>query len=150
MASQEMEQLVRREYKEGFVTDIESDTVPPGLDESTIAFISNKKGEPEWMLEWRLKAYHQWLKMTPPSWAHLDYPPIDYQAISYYSAPKRDEDRPQSPTTTRRPSRRTTGPRASTRSTPSCSRPTRSWASRCTSGRPWRAWRWTRSSTPSR
>ncbi|SEL98380.1 Fe-S cluster assembly protein SufB [Halomonas daqiaonensis] len=96
MASQEMEQLVRREYKEGFVTDIESDTVPPGLDESTIAFISNKKGEPEWMLEWRLKAYHQWLKMTSPSWAHLDYPPIDYQAISYYSAPKRDEDRPQS------------------------------------------------------
>ncbi|MEQ6918459.1 Fe-S cluster assembly protein SufB [Halomonas aquatica] len=96
MASQEMEQLVRRDYKEGFVTDIESDTVPPGLDESTIAFISNKKGEPEWMLEWRLKAYHQWLKMTPPSWAHLDYPPIDYQSISYYSAPKRDEDRPQS------------------------------------------------------
>ena len=96
MASQEMEQLVRRDYKEGFVTDIESDTVPPGLDESTIAFISNKKGEPEWMLEWRLKAYHQWLKMTSPSWAHLDYPPIDYQAISYYSAPKRDEDRPQS------------------------------------------------------
>ncbi|MCE8014495.1 Fe-S cluster assembly protein SufB [Halomonas sp. MCCC 1A17488] len=96
MASQEMEQLVRREYKEGFVTDIESDTVPPGLDESVIAFISNKKGEPEWMLEWRLKAYHQWLKMTSPSWAHLEYPPIDYQAISYYSAPKRPEDRPQS------------------------------------------------------
>jgi Fe-S cluster assembly protein SufB len=96
MATQEMEQLVRREYKEGFITDIESDTVPPGLDEGTIAFISNKKGEPEWMLEWRLKAYHQWLKMTPPSWAHLDYPPIDYQSISYYSAPKRPEDMPQS------------------------------------------------------
>jgi Fe-S cluster assembly protein SufB len=96
MASQEMEQLVRREYKEGFVTDIESETVPPGLDESVIAFISNKKGEPEWMLEWRLKAYHQWLKMKEPSWAHLNYPPIDYQAISYYSAPKRPEDRPQS------------------------------------------------------
>ncbi len=96
MASEEMEQLVRREYKEGFVTDIESDTLPPGLDEDTIAFISKKKGEPEWMLEWRLKAYHQWLKMTPPSWAHLDYPPIDYQAISYFSAPKRPEDRPQS------------------------------------------------------
>ncbi|WP_192034780.1 Fe-S cluster assembly protein SufB [Halomonas sp. YLGW01] len=96
MASEEMEQLVRREYTQGFVTDIESDTMPPGLDESTIAFISKKKGEPEWMLEWRLKAYHQWLKMTSPSWAHLDYPPIDYQAISYYSAPKKDEDRPQS------------------------------------------------------
>ncbi|MGM8849831.1 Fe-S cluster assembly protein SufB [Salinicola halophyticus] len=96
MASEEMEQLVRREYKQGFVTDIESDTVPPGLDESTIAFISQKKGEPEWMLEWRLEAYHQWLKMTPPSWAHLEYPPIDYQAISYFSAPKKPEDRPQS------------------------------------------------------
>ncbi len=96
MASQEMEQLVRRDYKEGFVTDIESDTLPPGLDEDTIAFISNKKGEPAWMLEWRLDAYRKWLKMTPPSWAHLDYPPIDYQAISYFSAPKRDEDRPQS------------------------------------------------------
>jgi Fe-S cluster assembly protein SufB len=91
-----MEQLVRREYTQGFVTDIESDTMPPGLDENTIAFISKKKGEPDWMLEWRLKAYHQWLKMTTPSWAHLDYPPIDYQAISYYSAPKKDEDRPQS------------------------------------------------------
>ncbi len=96
MASQEMEQLVRREYKEGFVTDIESDTLPPGLDEGTIAFISKKKGEPEWMLEWRLEAYRKWLKMTPPSWAHLDYPPIDYQAISYFSAPNRDEDKPQS------------------------------------------------------
>ncbi|PTL90831.1 Fe-S cluster assembly protein SufB [Halomonas litopenaei] len=96
MASQEMEQLVRREYKEGFVTDIESDTIPPGLDEDTIAFISKKKGEPQWMLDWRLDAYHQWLKMTAPSWAHLDYPPIDYQAISYFSAPKREEDKPQS------------------------------------------------------
>jgi len=96
MASQEMEELVQREYTQGFVTDIESDTVPPGLDENTIAFISNKKGEPEWMLEWRLEAYRQWLTMTTPSWAHLDYPPIDYQAISYYSAPKRDEDKPQS------------------------------------------------------
>ncbi|WP_251976855.1 Fe-S cluster assembly protein SufB [Salinicola avicenniae] len=96
MASEEMEQLVRREYKQGFVTDIESDTVPPGLDESVIAFISQKKEEPQWMLEWRLEAYRRWLDMTPPSWAHLDYPPIDYQAISYYSAPKKPEDRPQS------------------------------------------------------
>ena len=96
MASEEMEQLVRREYKDGFVTDIESDTLPPGLDENTIAFISKKKGEPEWMLEWRLDAYRQWLKMEEPSWAHLNYPPIDYQEISYFSAPKRPEDRPQS------------------------------------------------------
>ncbi|MFC0269810.1 Fe-S cluster assembly protein SufB [Kushneria aurantia] len=96
MATEAMEQLAQREYKQGFVTDIESDTVPPGLDESVIAFISHKKGEPQWMLDWRLEAYHQWLKMTSPSWAHLDYPPIDYQAISYYSAPKKPEDRPQS------------------------------------------------------
>ncbi|MBZ9538642.1 MULTISPECIES: Fe-S cluster assembly protein SufB [Modicisalibacter] len=96
MATEEMERLVRREYTQGFVTDIESDTVPPGLDESVIAFISQKKGEPQWMLDWRLEAYHQWLKMKTPSWAHLDYPPIDYQAISYYSAPKKPEDRPQS------------------------------------------------------
>ncbi|MBK10043.1 MAG: Fe-S cluster assembly protein SufB [Cobetia sp.] len=96
MASQEMEQLVQREYKQGFVTDIESDTIPPGLDESVIRFISAKKGEPEWMLEWRLDAYQQWLKMKAPSWAHLDYPEIDYQAISYFSAPKKPEDRPQS------------------------------------------------------
>ncbi|SDO08151.1 Fe-S cluster assembly protein SufB [Vreelandella arcis] len=96
MATEEMEQLVRRDYKEGFVTDIESDTLPPGLDENTIAFISNKKGEPEWMLEWRLEAFRQWQKMKEPSWAHLNYPPIDYQSISYFSAPKRPEDRPQS------------------------------------------------------
>ncbi|WP_048305702.1 Fe-S cluster assembly protein SufB [Halomonas sp. PR-M31] len=96
MATEEMEQLVRREYTQGFVTDIESDTVPPGLDESVIAFISKKKEEPEWMLKWRLEAYHQWLKMKEPSWAHLNYPPIDYQGISYYSAPKKPEDRPQS------------------------------------------------------
>jgi len=96
MATQEMEQLVQREYTAGFVTDIESETLPPGLDEQTITFISNKKGEPEWMLEWRLDAFRKWQKMTSPSWAHLDFPPIDYQAISYFSAPKRPEDRPQS------------------------------------------------------
>ncbi|GHA95735.1 Fe-S cluster assembly protein SufB [Modicisalibacter luteus] len=96
MATEEMEQLVRREYTQGFVTDIESETVPPGLDESVIAFISQKKGEPEWMLEWRLDAYQQWLKMKAPSWAHLNYPPIDYQAISYFSAPKSKDDAPKS------------------------------------------------------
>jgi Fe-S cluster assembly protein SufB len=96
MATEEMEQLVRREYTQGFVTDIESETVPPGLDESVIAFISQKKGEPEWMLEWRLDAYRQWLKMKEPSWAHLNYPPIDYQAISYFSAPKSKDDAPKS------------------------------------------------------
>ncbi|MCM5704795.1 Fe-S cluster assembly protein SufB [Larsenimonas salina] len=96
MASEEMEQLVRREYTQGFVTDIESDTAPPGLNEDTIAFISKKKEEPQWMLDWRLEAFEQWKKMSEPDWSHLDYPPIDYQAISYFSAPKKPEDRPQS------------------------------------------------------
>jgi Fe-S cluster assembly protein SufB len=83
-----IEQTVLSEYKYGFVTDIESDDAPKGLDESTIRFISAKKNEPEWMLEWRLKAYQQWLKMEEPNWANLNYPPIDYQDIIYYSAPK--------------------------------------------------------------
>ena len=80
------------EYKYGFVTDIESDVVPPGLSEDIIRFISAKKGEPEFMLEWRLKAYRSWLKMVAtdgaPEWAHVTFPPIDFQAISYYAAPK--------------------------------------------------------------
>ena len=88
--------LKQRQYSAGFVTDIESDTVPPGLSEDVIRAISAKKGEPEWMLEFRLKAYRRWLKMESPSWAHLDYPPIDYQAISYYSTPKSMADGPKS------------------------------------------------------
>jgi len=86
-----VEELVSKHYKQGFVTDIESDTVPPGLDEDVIALISRKKGEPDWMLEWRLQAYRHWLTMTEPSWAHVHYPPIDFQGISYYSAPKTKE-----------------------------------------------------------
>ena len=82
------------DYKYGFYTDIESDAVPKGLNEDVIAIISAKKGEPEWMLEWRLKAYRWWLKKTPPKWAHLHYPPIDYQDICYYSAPKKKSDNP--------------------------------------------------------
>ncbi|WP_027351219.1 Fe-S cluster assembly protein SufB [Halotalea alkalilenta] len=96
MATEEMERLVQREYKQGFFTEIESDTLAPGLDEQVIAFISNKKGEPEWMLEWRLDAFRQWQTMREPSWAHLDYPPIDYQSISYFSAPKSKDDAPKS------------------------------------------------------
>ncbi|MGJ8513766.1 Fe-S cluster assembly protein SufB [Carnimonas bestiolae] len=97
MATEEMEKLVeQREYKQGFFTDIESETLAPGLDEEKIKFISQKKGEPEWMLEWRLDAYHQWLTMKEPEWAHVHYPKIDYQAISYYSAPKKKTDGPQS------------------------------------------------------
>ena len=78
-------------YKYGFVTEIESDKAPKGLNEDTIRFISAKKDEPEWMLEWRLKAYARWLTMTSPDWAKLDIPPIDYQDSYYYAAPKQAE-----------------------------------------------------------
>ena len=91
-----LEDLVSKKYEHGFVTDIESDTVLPGLNEETIAFISKKKEEPEWLLEWRLKAYRHWLTMEDPTWAHLDIKHIDYQAISYYSAPKSKDDGPKS------------------------------------------------------
>ncbi len=80
--------LVNQPYKYGFVTDIESEAIPRGLNEDVIRLISAKKKEPEFMLEFRLKAYHQWLKMTEPTWPHVTYPPIDYQNIVYYSAPK--------------------------------------------------------------
>jgi Fe-S cluster assembly protein SufB len=83
-----LEQTVLNEYKYGFVTDIEADAAPKGLSEDTVRFISARKNEPEWMLEWRLKAYRQWLKMTEPKWANVKFPPIDYQDIIYYSAPK--------------------------------------------------------------
>ena len=90
-----LEQAADREYEHGFVTDIAADSAPPGLNEETIAFISAKKGEPEWLLEWRLKAYRNWLDMKDPTrrpesqrWAMVDYREIDYQSIVYYSAPK--------------------------------------------------------------
>ena len=94
--AQEVAEFVDRHYAAGFVTDIESDTVPPGLDEDTIRLISAKKDEPEWMLQWRLKAFARWQTMREPKWAHVHYPPIDFQAISYYAAPKSAKDRPQS------------------------------------------------------
>jgi len=87
--------LANQAYKYGFITDIEADEAPPGLDESTVAFISAKKGEPQWLLDWRLKAFRAWLKMTPPDWAKLRIAPIDYQASTYYSAPKK-KDGPKS------------------------------------------------------
>ena len=96
MADTSVEALVKREYQAGFVTDIESDTLPPGLDESVVRFISQKKKEPEWLLEWRLKAYRGWLEMPHPHWAHVNFPPIDFQAISYYSAPRSQGQGPQS------------------------------------------------------
>jgi Fe-S cluster assembly protein SufB len=94
--SQDVEALVKKEYEHGFFTDIDSDTVAPGLSDDVIAFISKKKNEPDWLLEWRLKAFHHWQKMLEPTWAHVHYPPIDYQAISYYSAPKSKKDGPKS------------------------------------------------------
>jgi Fe-S cluster assembly protein SufB len=93
---QDVEALVGRKYRHGFVTDIESDTVPPGLDEAVIRHISAKKGEPQFLLDWRLKAYAHWLTMQEPRWAHVRFDPIDYQAISYYSAPRKKTDGPKS------------------------------------------------------
>ncbi|HNO79286.1 MAG TPA: Fe-S cluster assembly protein SufB [Phycisphaerae bacterium] len=95
-ASNTLEQWEKQEYKYGFVTDIEADAAPPGLNEDIIRFISAKKREPEFMLEWRLKAYRHWLTMTEPTWANIKYPPINYQDIVYYSSPIKDEDRPKS------------------------------------------------------
>ncbi len=94
--TQDVSKLIQREYTAGFVTDIDTDTVPPGLNEDIIGTISAKKNEPEFMLEWRLKAYRHWLTMKEPKWAHVHHPPIDYQDITYYSAPKSDKDRPKS------------------------------------------------------
>ncbi|MCU7861071.1 MAG: Fe-S cluster assembly protein SufB, partial [Candidatus Thiodiazotropha sp. (ex Lucinoma kastoroae)] len=89
LVDSEMETLIRSDYVEGFVTQIESDTLPPGLDESVIRTISSRKQEPEWMLEKRLAAYQYWLKMQEPNWATIRHPPIDFNGISYYSSPKK-------------------------------------------------------------
>jgi len=94
--SQDVEELVKKDYEFGFITDIDADTVAPGLNEDVIKFISHKKNEPDWMLEWRLKAYRHWLKMEEPKWANVHYNLIDYQDISYYSAPKSKNDGPKS------------------------------------------------------
>ena len=91
-----IESLVNRRYEHGFVTDIETDSLPPGLDENVVRAISERKNEPEFMLDWRLRAYRQWRKMQEPTWAHVKFSPIDYESISYFSAPKSDEDRPKS------------------------------------------------------
>ena len=89
-------ELTEREYKAGFVTDIEAETIPAGLSEDVVRLISAKKNEPEWLLAWRLKAYRHWLTMKEPSWQNVHYPPIDYQSIVYYSAPKTKKDAPKS------------------------------------------------------
>nr|VFJ43478.1 MAG: Iron-regulated ABC transporter membrane component SufB [Candidatus Kentron sp. FW] len=92
----DVEALVDKKYKHGFVTDVDADTVPPGLDEDIIRLISAKKDEPEFLLEWRLNAYRHWLTMTEPKWANVRHQPIDYQAISYFSSPKSQADQPKS------------------------------------------------------
>jgi Fe-S cluster assembly protein SufB len=91
-----LQQWQSQEYKYGFYTDIEADSAPPGLNEGIVRLISAKKQEPDWLLEWRLKALRHWQTMTEPTWANLHYPPIDYQSIVYYSAPKQAKDRPKS------------------------------------------------------
>ena len=91
-----LEERVNRKYEAGFVTDVEQETLPPGLDEDVVRFISAKKGEPEWLLEWRLKAFRHWQTMTEPDWANIKYEPIDYQAVSYWAAPKGEGDGPKS------------------------------------------------------
>ena len=92
----ELEVLATQDYKYGFVTDIDADSVPPGLNEDVVRLISAKKEEPQFLLDWRLKSYRQWLKMEEPTWHNVHYSPIDYQAISYYSAPKSKKDGPKS------------------------------------------------------
>ncbi|TVZ39624.1 iron-regulated ABC transporter membrane component SufB [Alteromonadaceae bacterium 2753L.S.0a.02] len=96
MSQEQLDHLIKKEYAAGFFTNIESDTLPPGLDEDVIRFISTKKNEPEWMLEWRLKAYAAWLEMSEPEWAHVSYPKIDFNGLSYFSAPKSMADKPKS------------------------------------------------------
>ncbi len=91
-----VEALANQEYKYGFFTDIETDAAPPGLNEDIIRLISAKKSEPEWMVEWRLKSHRHWVTMKEPKWANVHYPPIDYQAMTYYSAPKSKKPKPES------------------------------------------------------
>ncbi|HTT07192.1 MAG TPA: Fe-S cluster assembly protein SufB [Gammaproteobacteria bacterium] len=94
--TKQVEALLKKGYGAGFYTEVEADTAPPGLSEDIIRLISHKKNEPEWMLEWRLAALRHWQTMTPPAWASVHHPPIDFQAISYYSAPKTRKDGPKS------------------------------------------------------
>ncbi len=96
-STNDIQELVKnRTYSAGFITDVDAETIPPGLSEDVVRLISARKQEPEWLLEFRLKAYRRWLKMTEPKWAHVHYPPVDYQSISYFSAPKSMADRPKS------------------------------------------------------
>jgi Fe-S cluster assembly protein SufB len=95
-ATKQLDELISREYQHGFFTTLETDTLPRGLNEKIIRMLSAKKSEPEFMLEWRLQAYRHWLTMAEPQWANVHHPAIDYQDISYYSAPKSEKDGPRS------------------------------------------------------
>mgnify|MGYP001818940783 FL=1 len=96
MSQEHIDHAIQREYSAGFVSAVESDTLPPGLDEDVIRFISAKKHEPDWLLEWRLEAYRGWREMQEPVWAHVHYPAVDFDAVSYYSSPKSFKDGPKS------------------------------------------------------
>ena len=94
--NKEIKKVASASYEAGFVTKVESEQFPPGLNEDVIKAISAKKDEPKWLLDWRLESYQKWLKMSEPTWSDVDYDPIDYQSISYYAAPKSKEDAPKS------------------------------------------------------
>ncbi|MFV0477822.1 MAG: Fe-S cluster assembly protein SufB [Parahaliea sp.] len=96
MSQQQIDHAITKEYAAGFTTNVESDTFAPGLNEEVIRAISQRKNEPEWLLQWRLEAYHSWQEMTEPDWAHVNYPPVGFNDISYYSSPKALKDRPKS------------------------------------------------------
>ena len=91
-ATETIEGLVRQEYKYGFVTDVETESAPPGLNEDIVRLISAKKKEPEWLTEWRLKAFRHWQTMTEPKWQFAKYPPIDFQSVIYYAAPRKRKE----------------------------------------------------------
>ena len=95
-STEQIDDILKQGYDAGFITDIEQEYAPPGLSEEIVAFISKKKEEPEWLLEWRLKAYRRWLEMEEPTWAKVSYPKINYQDICYYAAPKSNENAPKS------------------------------------------------------
>ncbi|QQR89827.1 MAG: Fe-S cluster assembly protein SufB [Myxococcales bacterium] len=94
--NKELNAFISRDYDAGFITNIEQDYAPPGLSEEIVRFISKKKNEPDWLLQWRLKAYRHWTTLKEPTWAHVEYPSIDFQSISYYAAPKSKENAPKS------------------------------------------------------
>ncbi|MFT4825869.1 MAG: Fe-S cluster assembly protein SufB [Halioglobus sp.] len=96
MSQEQIDKAIDKEYAAGFISDIESDTLPPGLNEDVIRFISAKNEEPDWLLDWRLDAYRGWVEMSSPEWAHVHYPEVDFSAISYFSRPKSMEDKPKS------------------------------------------------------